>query len=125
VTRFSGRVAPQHPGGVLGLPDAVTRDAYSHEVSSCGFWTGDRQSEAGFYSYTYPESPGFSAAAVQPREAFYASRLGWFLLPYDVVRRSENPDVVLLEFLQSTYEAAANLGKWDREALERRSMARP
>jgi len=122
VTRFSGRIAPVHPGGVLGLPDAVTREAYSHEVSSCGFWTGDRNSEAAFYSYTYPEPLGFAATRVQPAEASYSARLGWFLLPYEAVRLSENPDAVLLDFLQSTYEAAATLGRWDREALERRSM---
>jgi len=121
VTRFSGRIAPVHPGGVLGLPDAVTREAYSHEVSSCGFWTGDRNSEAAFYSYTYPEPPGFAATRVQPSEASYSARLGWFLLPYEAVRLSENPDAVLLDFLQSTYAAAATLGRWDREALERRS----
>jgi len=107
---------------VLGLPDAVTREAYSHEVSSCGFWTGDRNSEAAFYSYTYPEPLGFAATRVQPAEASYSARLGWFLLPYEAVRLSENPDAVLLDFLQSTYEAAATLGRWDREALERRSM---
>ena len=122
VTRFSGRIAPVHPGGMLGLPDAVTREAYSHEVSSCGFWTGDRNSEAAFYSYTYPEPLGFAATRVQPAEASYSARLGWFLLPYEAVRLSENPDAVLLDFLQSTYEAAATLGRWDREALERRSM---
>ena len=121
VTRFSGRIAPVHPGGVLGLPDAVTREAYSHEVSSCGFWTGDRNSEAAFYSYTYPEPLGFAAARVRPAEASYSARLGWFLLPYEAVRLSENPDAVLLDFLQSTYAAAATLGRWDREALERRS----
>jgi len=121
VTRFSGRIAPVHPGGVLGLPDAVTREAYSHEVSSCGFWTGDRNSEAAFYSYTYPEPLGFAATRVQPAEASYSARLGWFLLPYEAVRLSENPDAVLLDFLQSTYAAAATLGRWDREALERRS----
>jgi len=121
VTRFSGRIAPVHPGGVLGLPDAVTREAYSHEVSSCGFWTGDRNSEAAFYSYTYPEPLGFAAARVRPAEASYSARLGWFLLPYEAVRLSKNPDAALLDFLQSTYEAAATLGRWDREALERRS----
>ena len=124
VTRFSGRIAPVHPGGILGLPDVVTREAYSHEVSSCGFWTGDRQSDAAFYSYAYPEQPGFAAAQVQPREAVYSARLGWFLLPYEAVRLSDNPDAILLDFLQSTYEAAASLGQWDREALERRSIER-
>jgi hypothetical protein len=124
VTRFSGRIAPVHPGRVLGLPDAVTREAYSHEVSSCGLWTGDRKSEAAFYSYAYPEPPGFAAAPVLPREASYSAKFGWFLLPYETVRSSENPEAVLLDFLQSTYEAAASLGHWDREALERRSIER-
>jgi Family of unknown function (DUF5996) len=120
VTRFSGRVAPEHPGGVPGLPDSVTRDAYSHEVSSAGFWPGGQGLDAAFYSYAYPEPAGFSSAGVRPREAFYSPDLHEFLLPYDAVRGSENSDAVLLDFLQSTYEAAANLGKWDREALERR-----
>jgi len=119
VTRFSGRVAPEHPGGILGLPDVVTREAYSHEVSSCGFWTGDRKSDAAFYSYAYPEPPGFAETHVRPGEAFYSARLGWFLLSYDAVRISTNSDAVLLDFLQSTYEAAASLGHWDRESLER------
>jgi len=109
---------------MLGLPDAVTREAYSHEVSSCGFWTGDRESDAAFCSYAYPEPAGFAAADVRPGDVFYSARLGWFLLPYDTVRQSDNPDAVLLEFLQSTYDAAAPLGLWDREALERRSAER-
>ena len=121
VTRFSGRVAPEHPGGIPNLPDRVTREAYSHEVSSCGFWPGGGQvSYPAFYSYAYPEPTGFSAAPVRPRDAFYSSELREFLLPYDTVRGSENPDTVLLEFLQTTYDAAAILGKWDRDALERR-----
>ncbi len=121
VTRFSGRVAPEHPGGIPNLPDRVTREAYSHEVSSCGFWAGGGPvSYPVYYSYAYPEPPGFSAASVRPREAFYSTDLHEFLLPYDAVRGSETPDDVLLDFLQTTYEAAANLGKWDREALERR-----
>ena len=121
VTRFSGRVAPEHPGGIPNLPDHVTREAYSHEVSSCGFWPGGGPvSYAAFYSYAYPEPPEFSAASVRPGEAFWSPDLKEFLLPYDVVRGSEDPDAVLLEFLQSTYEAAATLGKWDRAALERR-----
>jgi hypothetical protein len=121
VTRFSGRVAPEHPGGIPNLPDRVTRDAYSHEVSSAGFWPGGGPvSHAVFYSYAYPEPAGFSAASVRPGQAFWSADLKEFLLPYDVVRTSEDPDAVLIEFLQSTYEAAANLGKWDRDALERR-----
>jgi hypothetical protein len=121
VTRFSGRTAPAHPGGIPNLPDRVTREAYSHEVSSCGFWPGGGSVPyAAFYSYAYPEPPGFSAAPVRPRAAFYSSELREFLLPYDAVRESESPDEVLLDFLQTTYEAAATLGHWDRGSLERR-----
>ena len=120
VTRFSGRGAPPHPGGVPGLPDRVTRDAYSHEVSSAGFWPGGGPvSHPVFYSYAYPEPAGFASATVRPREASWSPDLREFLLPYDVVRVADDPDAVLLEFLQSTYEAAATLAKWDREALER------
>ena len=120
VTRFSGRRAPQHPGGVPNLPDWVTRDAYSHEVSSCGFWPGGGPIPyAAFYSYAYPEPAGFSAAAVKPGAAFYSTDLREFILPYDAVRQSQDPDATLLDFLQTTYEAAANVAKWDRAALER------
>jgi hypothetical protein len=120
VTRFSGRTAPSHPGGVPHLPDAVTREAYSHEVSSCGFWPGGGPvAYPAFYSYAYPTPAGFREATVRPRAAVYSSELGEFLLPYDEVRTAARPDDVLLEFLQSTYEAAANLGRWDRSALER------
>ncbi len=119
VTRFSGRRAPEHPGGVPGLPDWITRDAYSHEVSSCGFWPGGGPvPNAAFYSYAYPEPAGFSAAPLKPDAAFYSNDLHEFILPYDAVRQAESPDAVLLDFLQSTYEAAANLAKWDRSALE-------
>jgi hypothetical protein len=119
VTRFSGRRAPQHPGGVPNLPDRVTREAYSHEVSSCGFWQGGGPIPyPAFYSYAYPEPSGFSAAAIEPAGAFYSKDLGEFILPYDVVRKADSPDEVLLTFLQTTYMAAANLGKWDRSALE-------
>jgi hypothetical protein len=125
VTRFSGRRAPEHPGGVPALADFVVREAYSHEVSSCGFWPGGGAiPEPAFYSYAYPEPVGFKQAVVQPREAFYSSDLSEFILPYDVVRTSETPDEVVLGFLQSTYEAAANLGNWDRSALERTEDAR-
>jgi hypothetical protein len=121
VTRFSGRKAPQHPGGVPNLPDWVTQEAYSLEVSSCGFWPGSGPVPyAAFYSYAYPEPAGFSKAAVNPEGAFYSDDLREFILPYDRVRESESPDERLLEFLQTTYEAAANLAKWDRAALERR-----
>ena len=120
VTRFSGRRAPEHPGGIPNLADWVTREAYSHEVSSCGFWPGGGAIPYPvFYSYAYPEPAGFSAAPVQPDAASYSSDFREFVLPYDVVRQSSSPDSTLLDFLQTTYEAAANLGKWDRAALER------
>jgi len=120
VTRFSGRRAPEHPGGVPGLPDRVTREAYSHEVSSCGFWPGGGPIPyAAFYAYAYPEPAGFPEAPVQPAAAFYSGDLHELILPYDAVRQAESPDAVLLDFLQSTYEAAANLAGWDRGALER------
>ncbi|MDD5541744.1 MAG: DUF5996 family protein [Acidobacteriia bacterium] len=120
VTRFSGRRAPKHPGGVPYLPDWVTREAYSHEVSSCGFWPGGGSVPyAAFYSYAYPEPAGFSKAEVRPGASFYNGELREFVLPYDFVRKAESPDDVLLDFLQTTYEAAANLGKWDRGSLER------
>ena len=120
VTRFSGRPAPEHPGGVPNLPDTVAREAYSHEVSSCGFWAGGGPiAYAAFYSYAYPAPPGFAEATIEPAGAFYSRELGEFLLPYDVVRTAASPDDTLLAFLQSTYVAAADLGKWDRAALER------
>ncbi|HEY4361970.1 MAG TPA: DUF5996 family protein [Bryobacteraceae bacterium] len=122
VTRFSGRRAPQHPGGVPNLPDFVAREAYSHEVSSCGFWPGGGPVPyAAFYSYAYPEPAGFPAASIKPAAAFYSADLREFILPYEAVRQSETPDQMLLEFFQATYEAAANLSHWDREALERTS----
>ncbi len=120
VTRFSGRRAPEHPGGIPNLPDWVTREAYSHEVSSCGFWPGGGALPYPvFYSYAYPAPAGFSDAAVKPSAAFYNTDFGEFVLPYDAVRESESPESMLLEFLQSTYEAAANLADWDRGSLER------
>lgn len=118
VTRFSGRAAPQHPGGVPHLADWVVREAYSHEVSSCGFWAGAGLGYPAFYSYAYPEPPGFAAAKVQPSAAFYSDSLKEFVLPYDAVREAADPDATLLAFLQSTYEAAAGLGRWDRAELE-------
>ena len=121
VTRFSGRVAPQHPGGIPNLPDRVTREAYSHEVSSCGFWAGTPPVDyPAFYAYAYPEPPGFPEARVRPEGAFYSAEFREFVLPYSRVRESPAPDDTLTEFLQSTYEAAADLGRWDRAALERR-----
>jgi hypothetical protein len=120
VTRFSGRPAPPHPGGIPNLPDRVTREAYSHEVSSCGFWPGSGAvAYPAFYAYAYPEPPGFATASVKPTAAFYSADFREFILPYDVVREASSPDETLLDFLQTTYEAAANLGGWDRHALER------
>ncbi len=125
VTRFSGRRAPEHPGGIPHLPDWVTREAYSEEVSSCGFWPGGGPIPyAAFYSYAYPEPPNFAAAFVQPGEAFYSNDLHEFILPYDIVRESASPDETLLQFLQTTYAAAANLAKWNRDSLERASGPR-
>lgn len=119
LTRFSGRPAPAHPGGVPNLPDWVVREAYSHEVSSCGFWPGSESyPQPAFYAYAYPEPAGYSEAAVQPEEARYDSALHEFVLPYDAVRQAPSPDAALLAFLESTYEAAADLGKWDRAALD-------
>ena len=114
VTRFSGRAAPEHPGGIPSLPDRLVREAYSHECASCGFWAGGEHSpQPMFYAYAYPEPPGFKAALPG-----YEAALGEYVLPYDAVRSASSPDDMLLEFLQSTYEAAANLGHWDRSALE-------
>ena len=119
VTRFSGRRAPLHPGGIPHLPDAVTREAYSHEVSSAGFWPGGGGfDEPAFYAYAYPAPAGFAAAPVAPAAARFDAALGEFLLPYEAVRSAPDPDAALLAFLQSTYEAAADLAKWDRDALE-------
>jgi hypothetical protein len=119
VTRFSGRRAPRHPGGVPHLSDDVACEAYSHEVSSAGFWPGSSAIDyPAFYCYAYPEPVGFRAAKVHPDAAFFSEALGEFILPYDAVRTAANPDQALLEFLQSTYEAAADAAKWDRDALE-------
>ena len=119
VTRFSGRPAPLHPGGIPALPDAVTREAYSHEVSSAGFWPGGGGIDhPAFYSYAYPSPVGFAAAPVEPDGAFFHEGLGEFLLPYDAVRSAPDPEAALLRFLQSTYDAAADLGHWDRAALD-------
>ena len=117
VTRFSGRNAPPHPGGMPHVPDAVAREAYSREVSSAGFWPGiDRPA---FYSYAYPVPDGFNLAKVEPEAASFDAQLGEFLLSYETVRSSADPDNALLAFLQSTYEAAANLARWERHRLER------
>ncbi|HEY3637552.1 MAG TPA: DUF5996 family protein [Rhizomicrobium sp.] len=119
VTRFSGRRAPLHPGGVPHLPDAVVREAYSHEVSSAGFWPGGGPVDfAAFYSYAYPAPQGFPAAKIRPPEAYFSEPLGEFILPYDALRNASDPDKHLMEFLESTYAAAAELADWDRKALE-------
>jgi hypothetical protein len=118
-TRFSGRVAPRHPGGLPGLPDAVTCEAYSHEEASVGFWPGsDAWPHAAFYAYAYPAPAGYAEAKVEPPEAVYSSEMGEFLLPYDAVRTAADPDATLLAFCQSTYDAEADLAGWDRDALE-------
>jgi len=120
VTRFSGRPAPLHPGGVPNLPDWVAQEAYSHEVSSAGFWAGGGPLDhAAFYAYAYPEPAGFAHAQLKPQGAYYNTDLHEFILPYDLVRNAASPDDALLDFLQTTYDAAADLGKWDRAALER------
>jgi len=127
VTRFSGRKAPEHPGGVPHMPDWVVREAYSHEVSSVGFWPGNDQAPTPvFYSYAYPEPAGYNSATVRPSQAFYGAEMREFFLPYEDVRLSTFPDQTLMEFFQSTYEAAADNAGWEREALERkRSMKGP
>ena len=120
VTRFSGRTAPPHPGGVPNLADWVVREAYSHEVSSAGWWPGGGAvEEPGFYAYAYPEPDGFKTHPVRPEEAFYSTEMSEWVLPYEVVRQAQDPDGLLLEFLQTSYEAAAAHAEWDREALER------
>jgi hypothetical protein len=122
VTRFSGRVAPPHPGGVPNMPGWVAREAYSHEVSSAGFWPGSEAfPEAAFYSYAYPEPKGFRDVTVRPVAARFEGAMGEFVLPYEAVRSDAAPDRALLAFLQSTYEAAADRAGWDRAALERAS----
>jgi len=119
VTRFSGRTAPKHPGGVPNCADYVMEEAYSHEESSAGFWAGAGLGQAAFYSYAYPAPESFSKWSVMPGAAYYNEKLGEFILPYSAVQAAEYPERDLLVFLQSTYEAAANLANWDRKALER------
>ena len=120
VTRFSGRPAPPHPGGIPHLPDPVTREAYNQEVSSAGFWPGGGPIDhASFYAYAYPVPPGFGERPVEPSAARFDAALGEYLLPYDAVRTAADPDAALLGFLQSTYEAAAEPAGWDRARLER------
>ena len=118
VTRFSGRRAPLHPGGVPALPDTVAQEAYDHEVASAGFWPGAGLGYPAFYAYAYPLPAGYAEAVVRPGEAFFHPKLREFVLPYDAVRAAADPEAVLLGFLESTYLAAATLGNWDRDALE-------
>ncbi|QQL50801.1 DUF5996 family protein [Mucilaginibacter ginkgonis] len=119
VTRFSGRTAPLHPGGAPNMPVRVMQEAYSHEVSSCGFWPGSADSpHAIFYSYCYPTLDAFSKQIVEPSQAGFNADLGEFVLPYDAIRSAKDPEAVLLRFLQTTYEAAAHTGNWDRPAME-------
>jgi Family of unknown function (DUF5996) len=128
VTRFSGRGAPEHPAGIPHMPDWVAREAYTHEVSSAGFWPGNAGgpvADAAFYSYAYPEPEGFAQANVRPAAAFYSNDLKEWILPYDALRKSDEPDRDLLDFLQDTYDAAANLAGWDRQALERTEQLPP
>lgn len=120
VTRFSGRTAPKHPGGAPNVADRVMEEAYSHEVSSAGFWAGAGLGEAAFYAYAYPGPAGFDKYPVQPGKAYFHDKLGEFILPYEAVRTSDNPEQTLLRFLQTTYEAVATLAAWDRPALERK-----
>lgn len=122
VTRFSGRRAPEHPGGMPNLPDRVTREAYSHELSSCGFWPGNETLPfAAFYSYFYPELEGLKKSTVQPEAAYYHEEMGEFILPYEAVQKAADPTQMLLDFLHSTYKAGAELAKWDRKNLEKNS----
>jgi len=123
VSRFSGKEAPLHPGGIPNLPDWVTQEAYSHEVFSCGFWPGDASVPfAAFYSYIYPEPENYNTSSVKPDTAYYDKNLREYLLPYINVQKSDNPSQILLDFLNSTYEVAANLSKWDREKLEYKQL---
>lgn len=128
VTRFSGGEAPLHPGGFPNLPDRVTREAYSHEVASAGFWLGGGGvDEAAFYAYGYPTPEGFGSSTVEPTDVYWHADLGEFVLPYSEVRRAEDPEAALTAFLESTYAAVADLGGWDRKALEipRGRMGKP
>lgn len=126
VTRFSGRLAPEHPGGMPNFPDDVAREAYSHEVTSCGFWPGNASAPTPiFYAYAYPTPEGFADARVEPDAAFWLSELGEFALPYEAVRLSATPDATLLDFLESTHAAAASLAGWDRPQLECAAPAGP
>lgn len=125
VSRFSGRRAPPHPGGFPNLSDSATREAYSHEEFSAGFWPGGNGFEPSFYAYAYPEPAGLSRSPVRADAGHWNTQLKEFLLPYEAVRMAPDPDSAVLEFLQSTYEAAANLGAWDRATLERPLFHQP
>jgi hypothetical protein len=125
VTRFSGRSAPKHPGGAPNVAAWVMEEAYSHEVSSAGFWPGTGLGEAAFYAYAYPVPSGFSSYPIQPHTAYFHEKLGEFILPYEAVRTADQPDRALLSFLQTTYEAAAILAHWDRTSLERNPPSTP
>ncbi len=119
-TRFSGKRAPRHPGGAPNCPDRVMVEAYSHECSSCGFWPGGGAfDEPAFYAYTYPTPAGYASHPVRPDAAFYDAKAGEFILPYEAVRSAPDPDAMLLEFMQSTYDAAADEGRWDRAMFDR------
>ena len=119
VSRFSGRRAPKHPGGIPNLPDWVAQEAYSHEVASCGFWTGNEAiPEPAFYAYIYPEPDGYKDATIQPKEAYYHEALREFILPYKIVQQAKNPEATLSAFINSTYSAGSETGQWDRTALE-------
>ncbi|MEZ4647794.1 MAG: DUF5996 family protein [Candidatus Eisenbacteria bacterium] len=119
VTRFSGRPAPPHPGGIPNFPDEVAREAYSHEVTSCGFWPGNREApDPIFYAYAYPTPEGFAGAEVEPEGAFWLEQLGEFALPYESVRNADDPDTHLMSFLESSHRIAADLANWDRDGLE-------
>ena len=123
VSRFSGQEAPKHPGGIPNLPDWVAQEAYSHEVSSSGFWPGNEMLPfAAFYNYIYPEPKGFSTAAIKPDKAYYHKDMGEYILPYKDVQESEDPSKMLMEFLHSTYNTAADLAKWEREKLEKQTV---
>jgi hypothetical protein len=124
VTRFSGRTAPKHPGGAPNCADWVMQEAYSHEVSSAGFWPGAGLGEAAFYAYAYPEPDGFRNYPVKPKAAYYSKELAEFILPYEAVRTADDPEIDLMDFLQSSYAAAADLAAWDRDALERGTHCR-
>jgi hypothetical protein len=119
VTRFSGRTAPLHPGGAPNCADWVMQEAYSHELSSAGFWPGTGLGEAAFYAYAYPEPDGFRSRKITPEAAYFSEALGEYILPYEAVRTAGAPDRTLLEFLHASYESAADLAAWDRSALER------